>query len=51
MLNCDVEIFPGADVFLGGGGPYPIFLGLNLLVGVKLVYTPNFAALGHVEVP
>ena len=33
------------------GVPYPIFFGPNLLVRVKLGYTPNFIALGHVEVP
>ena len=48
------QIFPRADDddFLGGRGvPYPIFFAPNLLVRLKLGYTLNFAALGHVEVP
>ena len=46
-----LKFCPGTDIFLFflGGGP-PIFFGPNLLVKVKLDYTPNFAALGHVEV-
>ena len=48
--------FPGADDFFLGGGVRgwsltPFFGGPNLLVRVKLGYTPNFAALGYVEVP
>ena len=45
--------FFGGDLmmFLGEGVPYPIFGGPKLLVRVKLGYTPNFADLGHVEVP
>ena len=43
--------FPGADDFFWGGVPYPIFFGPNLLVRVKLCYTPNFTARGHVELP
>ena len=38
--------------FFGGGGSLtPFFFGTNLLVRVKLGYTPNFTALGHLEVP
>ena len=51
---CFFEIFSGwGDLifFLGGGVPYPIFFGPNLLVRVKLGYTLNFTALGHLEVP
>ena len=50
-----LKFFPEADdlIFWGGVVPYPIFLVPNLLVGVsvKLCYTPNFTALGHVELP
>ena len=38
-----LKFFPGADD--------DFFVGLNLLVGVKLGYTTNFTALGYVEVP
>ena len=41
----------GGIFFFGGGSLTPFFFGPNLLVRVKLGYTPNFAALGHVEVP
>ena len=37
--------------FWGGGVPYPIYFCMNLLVRFKLGYTPNFAALDHLEVP
>ena len=40
-----LKFFPGAD------DDFDFFVGINLLVRVKLGYTPNFAALGHVEVP
>ena len=33
-------------IFFGGGVPYPIFFGTNLLVRVKLVNLPNFNFLG-----
>ena len=43
---------PGLNFFYFlGGGPLTHFFCTNLLVRVKLGYTPNFAALGHVEVP
>ena len=36
-------VFVGVDnFFLGGGVPDPMFGGTNLLVMVKLGYTPNF---------
>ena len=48
-----LKSFPGADDFdfFGGGVPYPIFLGPNILVRDKLGYTRNFVALGYVELP
>ena len=36
---------------MGGGSLTPFFFCTNLLVRVKLGYTPNFTALGHLEVP
>ena len=48
--NIFFEIFWGL-IFFVGGVPYPIFFFTNLLFRVKLGYTPNFASLGHLEVP
>ena len=43
--------FWGGGFFFGGGALTPFFFCTNLLVRVKLGYTPNFTALGHLEVP
>ena len=50
--NCsDFELLPYLFFRVGGWSLIPFFSLMNLLVRVKLGYTPNFAALGHVEVP
>ena len=39
--------FVWRKIFLGGGDPEPIFFFTNLLVRVKLGYTPNFNFISH----
>ena len=44
-----LNFFWGGGIFFGGS--LTPFFCTNLLVRVKLGYTPNFTALGHLEVP
>ena len=51
MLKIEKKHFVGCSLNLGGKGPLPHLFCMNLLVRVKLGYTQNFTALGHLEVP